>query len=118
MRAVVVGSQVFEPPNVDCGDKKCPYHGNVTVRGQIFIGKVVSAKMQRTVTVVREGVKYVPKYKRYMRVTYKIHAHNPPCINAREGDVVVVGETRKLAKTVSFVVLKVLKRAGEEGSKG
>ncbi len=113
-RTIVIGGEVLEAPSVQCDDKKCPYHGNVTVRGQIFVGKVISDRMQRTVTILREGVRYVPKYERYMRVSYKLHAHNPPCINAKVGDIVLVGETRKLAKTVSFVVLKILKRG--EGS--
>jgi len=78
-----------------------------------MVGRVVSDRMQRTVVVAREAARYVPKYKRYMRVTYKIHAHNPPCVNAHAGDVVLLGETRKLAKTVNFVVLKVIKKAKE-----
>ncbi len=94
-----------------CNDKKCPYHGNVKVRGMMFTGKVISAKPTRTVTVERILLEYVPKYERYKRKRSRIHAHNPPCINAKEGDTVLVGETRKLSKTKSFVVLKVL---GEE----
>ncbi len=116
MRSIVVGGQVIEAPQKeDCGDKKCPFHGNVTVHGQLIVGRVISDKMQRTVVVAREGTKRVPKYKRYMRVTYKIHAHNPPCVNAHVGDIVLLGETRKLAKTVNYVVLKVIKKA-EEGA--
>ncbi|HIQ03184.1 MAG TPA: 30S ribosomal protein S17, partial [Desulfurococcales archaeon] len=45
----------------------------------------------------------------------KIHAHNPPCINAKVGDEVIIGETRPIAKTVSFVVLQVIRR-GKGGS--
>ncbi len=113
-KTIVIGGEVLTAPEgVECNDKKCPYHGDVRVRGQVFVGKVISDRMQRTVTILREGVIYVPKYERYMRVSYKLHAHNPPCINAKTGDIVLVGETRKLAKTVSFVVLKVIKRAGE-----
>ncbi len=110
MRSVRIGNLVIEAPPTECNDKKCPFHGNVIVRGQVFVGKVISDKMTNTVVVLREGVRYVPKYERYMRVRYKLHAHNPPCVGAKEGDVVLVGETRKLAKTVSFVVLKVLER--------
>ncbi|NPA86834.1 MAG: 30S ribosomal protein S17 [Candidatus Diapherotrites archaeon] len=115
-KTLVIGGEVLKPPEgVECNDKKCPYHGDVRVRGQVLVGKVISDRMDRTVTILREGVVYVPKYERYMRVSYKLHAHNPPCINAKAGDIVLVGETRKLAKTVSFVVLKVIKRAGEGG---
>jgi len=115
MRAVVIGNEVVEPPQKDdCEDKKCPFHGGVTVRGQLITGRVVSDKMQRTVVVAREATRYLPKYKRYIRFTHKIHAHNPPCVNAHVGDVVLLGETRKLAKTVSFSVIKILKKAEGE----
>ncbi len=113
VKSIVISGEVLEAPEVECNDKKCPYHGDVVVRGQVLKGVVVSDRMQRTVTVEREEAVYVPKYERYMRKRYRLHAHNPPCINAKEGDVVLVGETRKLAKTVSFVVLKVIKRAGD-----
>jgi len=93
---------------VKCNDKKCPYHGNVKVRGDILKGKVISAKAKKTVTVERPIIQYVPKYERYKRARSRIHAHNPECINAKPGDMVLIGETRKLSKHKSFVVLKVL----------
>ncbi len=37
-----------------------------------------------------------------------MHAHNPPCIDAKVGDRVRIGECRPLAKTVSFVVIEKL----------
>lgn len=93
---------------VKCNDKKCPYHGNVKVRGIFIKGKVISAKAKKTVTVERTLIQYVPKYERYKKVRSKIHAHNPECINAKPGDTVLIGETRKLSKSKNFVVLKVL----------
>jgi len=94
-----------EKPEGTCTDKNCPYHGNIKVRGRVRIGKVVSTKMTGTCTVQIDYLKYVPKYKRYMRARSKIHAHIPACINIREGDIVKIGECRRLAKTVSHVVL-------------
>ncbi|MEM4662582.1 MAG: 30S ribosomal protein S17 [Candidatus Diapherotrites archaeon] len=91
-----------------CKDEKCPYHGKVSVRGSLLKGKVISAKAKKTVTVERQLIRYVPKYERYMKARSRIHAHNPECINAKVGDVVLIGETRKLSKSKSFVVLKVL----------
>jgi small subunit ribosomal protein S17 len=38
-----------------------------------------------------------------------MHAHNPPCINAKEGDVVKIAECRPLSKTKKFVVIEVAK---------
>lgn len=100
-----------------CNDKKCPYHGDVKVRGATFIGRVVSAKPNKTVTVERTLIEYVPKFERYKKKRSRIHAHNPECINAKEGDSVLIGETRKLSKTKSFVVLKVLGEANESNKR-
>lgn len=71
-------------------------------------GVVVSDKMQKTVTVKLEYAHKVPKYERYERRTSKIHAHNPPCINARIGDRVKIAECRRLSKTKAFVVVQKL----------
>ncbi len=108
-----VGIPGIEPPQRKCNDPKCPWHGNVRVRGIILEGVVVSDKMHRTVVVRRDYLYYDKKYRRYERRHSKIHAHNPPCINAKVGDVVIIGETRPLAKTVSFVVLAVKGRVEE-----
>ncbi len=90
----------------ECNDKNCPVHGSIKVRGNVFTGKVISAKPAKTVTIERKIIEFVPKYERYKKVRSRIHAHNPPCINAKEGDIVRIGETRKISKTKSFVVLE------------
>ena len=87
---------------VSAVEKKYP------VRGNIFEGKVISAKAHKTVTVEREITHFIGKYERYKKVKSKIHAHNPSEINAKEGDMVLVGETRKISKTKNFVVIKIL----------
>ncbi len=80
------------------------------IRGNIFEGKVISAKANKTVTVERMLSHYLPKYERYKKVRSKIKAHNPQSINAKEGDVVRIGETRRISKTKSFVVMEVLEK--------
>jgi small subunit ribosomal protein S17 len=95
-----------------CNDPKCFIHGNVSVRGGRLVGVVVSDKGKNTVVVKIERIKRVAKYHRYERRRSKIHAHNPPCIKAKEGDVVLLGETRKLSKTKAWTVMEVLKRVG------
>jgi ribosomal protein S17 len=45
-------------------DKKCPFTGNVSIRGRILSGTVYSTKMERTIIVRRDYVHYVPKYQR------------------------------------------------------
>ncbi len=103
----------LQPPKNVCDDPLCPWHGHLKVRGGLLVGKVIKAKMKRTVVVEREYLVYIRKYMRYERRRSRIHAHNPPCINAQPGDTVLIGETRPLAKSVAWVVLGVLKRGGE-----
>jgi len=84
------------------------------IRGNIFDGKVTSAKANKTVTVERELIQYLPKYERYKKIKSKLHVHNPSAINAKEGDIVRVGETRRISKTKNFVVMEIIKKAGEK----
>ena len=98
----------------ECNDARCPVHGRISVRGNVFSGTVVSAKADKTVTIEREIVKYVPKYERYKKVKSRVHAHCPECMNVNEGDIVTIGETRRLSKTKSFVVLAKKERGEKE----
>ncbi|MBN2567110.1 30S ribosomal protein S17 [Candidatus Woesearchaeota archaeon] len=93
-------------PKATCEDANCPFHGTVKVRGRRFQGTVVSSKAHLTATVEWERFARIPKYERYQRKRTKIHAHNPACIDAREGDRVVIYETRPLSKTKSFVIVQ------------
>lgn len=86
---------------------------NLSVRGAVFEGKVVSAKAEKTVKVERILTTFIPKFERYKKTTSVINAHNPEKINAKEGDIVRIGETRKISKTKSFVVIEVIK-SGEK----
>ena len=70
-------------------------------------GKVVSEKMQKTVVVRREFMRLVTKFERYERRSGRYHAHNPPCIGARMGQIATIMECRPLSKTKSFVVVAV-----------
>ncbi|MCD6522847.1 MAG: 30S ribosomal protein S17 [Candidatus Diapherotrites archaeon] len=91
-----------------CNDKNCPIHGNIKVRGNIMTGVVVSDKMDKSVIVEREYIRKVPKYERYERRKSRIAVHKPECMDVKVGDVVEFGETRKISKTKSFVITKVL----------
>ena len=51
-----IGFQVV-PPTKQCDDTNCPFHGTLSVRGQLMDGKVVSDKAARTVVVRREPKK-------------------------------------------------------------
>lgn len=95
-----------EFPSKICNDEHCPFHGKVAVRGNTFVGKVISDTMQKTVTVEWTRKEYVKKVERYLAVKTKVKAHNPECLDVKEGDTVLIGETRPLSKTKHFVVLK------------
>ena len=95
-------------------DKKCPFTGNVSIRGRILTGVVKSAKMKRTIIVRREYLHFVRKYNRYEKRHTNLAAHCSPCfIGIQPGDVVVVGECRPLSKTVRFNVLKVQRKGAK-----
>ncbi|HWQ48517.1 MAG TPA: 30S ribosomal protein S17 [Methanosarcina sp.] len=93
-------------PSEECDDSYCPFHGTLPVRGQILVGTVVSSKMDNTVVIERQYMKLVPKYQRYEKRRSKVHAHNPPCISAKVGDIVTIAECRRISKTKSYVVVK------------
>ena len=94
-------------PEKECDDPNCPFHGNLSVRGQLLEGRVISSKIKKTAVVQREFTRMSSKYKRLERRRSKIHAHNPPCIDAKEGDLVKIAECRPLSKTKSFVIIQV-----------
>lgn len=96
----------IEAPEESCDDAQCPFHGTLPVRGSVFHGDVISDDMENTVTVRWEYAEEDQKYERYERRNTKVAAHNPPCIDAQEGDRVVIAECRPLSKTKSFVVVK------------
>lgn len=98
-----------QSPTKECTDPNCPFHGVLPVRGQVLSGVVVSDKMDKTVVVQRTFEKKIAKYERYEKRKTKIHAHNPSCISAKEGDNVTVAECRPLSKTKSYVVIEVAK---------
>merc|ERR1712110_426913 len=46
-------------------DKKCPFTGNVSIRGRILKGMCISTKMKRTITIRRNYLHYIKKYNRF-----------------------------------------------------
>ncbi|MHA2363375.1 MAG: 30S ribosomal protein S17 [Candidatus Hodarchaeales archaeon] len=101
----------FAPaPTETCEDENCPFHGTLAVRGKVLEGTVVNDENGVSITVERSLLVQDKKYKRYFRKFSRIAAHNPPCIDAKAGDRVRIGECRKISKTIAFVVIeKILK---------
>lgn len=103
-----IGIKDVKTPEKECSDKNCPFHGTLSVRGNIFVGKVISTRMSKTVTVEWERRVYIPKYERYLKKRTRVKAHHPDCISLKEGDIVRIGHCRPLSKTKHFVVLEKL----------
>lgn len=74
------------------------------------VGRVVSNKMDKTVTVRLERLVKHPLYGKYIRRSSKVHAHdeNNEC---NEGDTVRISQSRPLSKTKSWQVVEVVERA-------
>merc|ERR1711935_503900 len=90
----------------DFVDHKCPFTGNVSIRGRIFKGVVISTKMHRNVVIRRDYLHFVRKYARFEKRHKTITAHCSPAFRLKMGDVVTVGQCRPLAKTVRFNVVR------------
>ena len=75
-----------------------------------LVGRVVSNKMEKTVTVLVERRVKHPLYGKYIVKSNKYHAHDET--NAlNEGDVVEIAESRPLSKTKTWAVTRVVETA-------
>ena len=75
-------------------------------------GRVVSIKMDKTVTVLVERQVQHALYGKYIRRSTKLHAHDAD--NAcKEGDVVRIAECAPMSKTKNWRVVEILTRAAE-----
>ncbi|MGQ3410987.1 30S ribosomal protein S17 [Natrinema sp. LN54] len=116
---MAIGLDVETPPEPENPEEydyeKCPFYGELSVRGQILEGTVVSTDMDKTVVVEREYDVAVPKYDRHMKRRSRIPAHVPGVLEPLSvGDTVKIAETRPLSKTKSHVVVEVTEEATAE----
>ena len=75
-----------------------------------LIGRVVSDKMQKTVTVLVERKVKHPVYGKVMTRSKKYHAHNESD-SAKAGDLVEIEESRPISRSKSWRVVTVLEKA-------
>jgi small subunit ribosomal protein S17 len=73
-------------------------------------GRVVSDKMEKTVTVLVERRMKHPLYGKYVTLSKKYHAHDENG-EYHEGDLVEIEECRPLSKTKAWRVIKLLEKA-------
>lgn len=77
---------------------------------KVLRGKVVSDKMDKTITVVIETKKTHPLYGKRVKYSKKVKAHDENN-EARIGDIVTVMETRPLSATKRFRLLSIVEKA-------
>lgn len=79
------------------------------VSTRTLTGRVISNRMQKTITVLVERTVKHPKYGKYIRRSTKLHAHdeNNSC---QEGDVVIIEQCRPLAKTKAWRLREIVSR--------
>ena len=72
-------------------------------------GRVVSDKMDKTITVLIERRGKHPVYGKYLKRSTKLHAHDETN-QCKIGDKVTISETRPLSKTKSWALVEVVER--------
>lgn len=75
-----------------------------------LVGRVVSSKMDKTVTVLVERRVKHPVYGKYVVRSTKLHAHDESN-QISEGDLVEIASSRPLSKTKSWAVTRVVEAA-------
>jgi small subunit ribosomal protein S17 len=71
-------------------------------------GTIVSVAREKTITVKVERKKVHPKYKKYLRVSSKFHAHDE-ANKGKLGDLVTIRECPPISKTKTWKLVDVLK---------
>jgi len=77
---------------------------------RLLTGKVISNKMQKTISVAVERLVKHPTYGKYVRRTTKLMAHDEAG-EAREGDLVEITECRPLSRHKAWRLARVVTRA-------
>lgn len=75
-----------------------------------YVGRVVSDKMDKTITVLVETKKEHPIYKKQVKYSKKYKAHDEANV-AQTGDLVEIMETRKLSATKTTRLVRVIEKA-------
>ena len=77
-----------------------------------LVGRVVSNKMDKTVSVAVERLIKHPVYGKYIRRTSKVLAHDA-ANECKTGDRVAISECRPISKSKSWAVVDVVERAAD-----
>ena len=77
---------------------------------KVYVGKVVSDKMNKTITVLVETYKKHPLYGKRVKYSKKFKAHDENNV-AKLNDIVKIMETRPLSATKNFRLVEVVEEA-------
>ncbi|NNM66548.1 MAG: 30S ribosomal protein S17 [Spirochaetales bacterium] len=83
---------------------------DVKIIKKIFQGKVVSDKMEKTITVLVERRTLHPIYQKYVTQSKKFKAHDETN-DAKVGDIVRIIECRPISKDKTWNLLEIVERA-------
>ena len=86
---------------------------NQQTNARKLTGRVVSDKMNKTVTVLVERKVKHPLYGKFVRRSKKYHAHDENS-EFHPGDLVLIEETRPMSRTKTWKVVKLMEKAKEE----
>ena len=81
-------------------------------RTRVVTGKVVSNKMDKTITILVERRERHPVYGKYLTRSSKIHAHDASN-QCGVGDTVTVAESRPISKSKSWKLLEIVESAAQ-----
>ena len=73
-------------------------------------GRVVSNKMDKTITILVERLVKHPLYGKFIRRSTKLHAHDE-ANECHEGDLVTITECRPISKSKFFKLVKIVERS-------
>ncbi|GEN46915.1 30S ribosomal protein S17 [Alkalibacillus haloalkaliphilus] len=77
---------------------------------KVYSGRVVSDKMDKTITVLVETYKFHPLYGKRVKYSKKFKAHDENN-QAKKGDVVSIMETRPLSASKRFRLVEIVEEA-------
>ena len=77
---------------------------------KVYVGKVVSDKCDKTITVMVETYRKHPLYGKRVKYSKKFTAHDE-LNQAKEGDIVEIMETRPLSTTKRYRLVKIVQEA-------
>jgi small subunit ribosomal protein S17 len=106
-------TEAVETINKAAGADKAAGAGEVVAkRARTATGRVISNKMDKSITVLVERREKHPVYGKYVTKSSKLHAHDEGN-ECKEGDTVTIKEVRPISKTKTWALVSIDERATE-----